>query len=54
MFFGCVLTFKVDYDGAMAFADWLVSDEAQEIIKNFGLEQYGEPLFFPNANSAVF
>lgn len=45
---------KVDYDGAMAFVEWLVSDEAQEIIKNFGLEQYGEPLFFPNANSAVF
>lgn len=35
--------------GAKAFMDWLVSDEAQNIIKSFGVDVYGEPLFFPNA-----
>lgn len=34
---------------AVAFMDWLVSDEAQEIIKNFEVAKYGEPLFFPNS-----
>ena len=35
--------------GARAFMDWLVSPEAQGIIRTFGVEAYGEPLFFPNA-----
>ena len=35
--------------GAKAFMDWLVNDEAQTIIKNFGVDKYGSPLFFPNA-----
>ena len=36
--------------GAKAFVDWLVSDEAQQLIKAFGVEQYGESLFFPNSD----
>jgi len=36
--------------GAKAFADWLVSDEAQRLIKSFGVTQYGESLFFPNSD----
>lgn len=39
----------INAEGAKAFMAWLVSDEAQNIIKNFGVEQYGQPLFFPNA-----
>ena len=35
---------------ALAFLNWLVEDEAQEIIKNFQVEKYGEPLFFPNSD----
>jgi len=35
--------------GAIAFVDWLVSDEAQQLIKQFGVETYGESLFFPNS-----
>lgn len=35
--------------GARAFIDWLVSEEAQNIIRTFGVETYGQPLFFPNA-----
>ena len=40
---------KVNAAGAKVFADWLVSPEAQGIIKAFGADVYGEPLFFPNA-----
>ena len=40
---------KVNAAGAKAFMDWLVGDEAQGIIMAFGVETYGEPLFFPNA-----
>lgn len=38
-------------DAAVAFADWLESEEAQLIIKEFGVKKYGEPLFFPNSRS---
>ena len=38
-------------DAAMAFADWLEGDEAQNLIKDFGVKKYGEPLFFPNSKS---
>ncbi len=40
---------QVNAAAAKAFQDWLVSDEAQTIIKNFGVDKYGEPLFYPNA-----
>ncbi len=36
-------------EGAEAFADWIVSDDAQRLIGGYGLEEYGEPLFVPNA-----
>jgi tungstate transport system substrate-binding protein len=36
--------------GAKAFVDWLVSEEAQRLIKSFGVTQYGESLFFPNSD----
>jgi tungstate transport system substrate-binding protein len=35
---------------ATAFLNWLVSDEAQRLIKQFGVEMYGESLFFPNSD----
>ena len=38
-------------DAAMAFADWLEGDEAQNLIKDFGVKKYGEPLFFPNSKA---
>ena len=38
-------------DTALAFADWLEGDEAQNLIKDFGVKKYGEPLFFPNSKS---
>jgi tungstate transport system substrate-binding protein len=40
---------KVNYTGAKAFADWLVSPAIQEFIATFGVDKYGKPLFFPDA-----
>jgi len=41
---------KANAAGAKAFADWLVSEEAQRLIKSFGVTQYGGSLFFPNSD----
>jgi len=40
---------KVNSAGAKAFGDFLVSPEAQGVIKTFGVEKFGSPLFFPDA-----
>ena len=40
---------KVNAAGAKAFADFMVSKEIQDIIKTFGVDKYGSPLFFPDA-----
>ncbi len=42
---------RVNNDGAKAFSAFMVSDEAQAIIKKFGVDKYGSPLFFPDANT---
>lgn len=39
----------VNYEGAKAFMDFLVSQEAQRLIGNFGKDKYGQPLFIPDA-----
>jgi len=40
---------KVNAAGARAFADFMVSKETQEVIKTFGVDKFGSPLFFPDA-----
>lgn len=41
---------KVNYEDAMVFVRWLTSPEkGQKIIKDFGKDKYGSPLFFPNS-----
>ncbi|MBU2056016.1 MAG: substrate-binding domain-containing protein [Proteobacteria bacterium] len=40
---------KVNAGGAKAFSDFMVSAEAQGIIKTFGVAKYGSSLFFPDA-----
>jgi len=40
---------KVNAAGAKAFADFMVSKETQGIIKTFGVDKFGSPLFFPDA-----
>ena len=34
---------------AGSFINWITSPKAQELIASFGIEEFGEPLFFPNA-----
>jgi tungstate transport system substrate-binding protein len=40
---------KVNAAGGRAFADFMVSKKVQDIVKTFGVEKFGSPLFFPDA-----
>lgn len=40
---------QINHEGAKAFQEWIVSDEGQELIGEYGLEEYGKALFTPNA-----
>ncbi len=40
---------KVNAAGGKAFADFMVSKEVQDIVKTFGVDKFGSPLFFPDA-----
>jgi tungstate transport system substrate-binding protein len=41
---------KVNYADSMLFVKWLTSPEkGQKIIRDFGKDRYGAPLFFPNS-----
>jgi len=44
---------KANAPGAKAFAEFMVSKKTQEIIKTFGVDKYGSPLFFPDAGKKV-
>lgn len=44
---------KINVPGGKAFADFMVSKEAQSIIKTFGVQKFGSPLFFPDAGKKV-
>jgi len=40
---------KVNAEGAKAFVEFPVSPETQKLIGEFGVDKYGQPLFFPDA-----
>jgi tungstate transport system substrate-binding protein len=42
---------EVNHDMALQYINFLTSDEVQETIKNYGVEEFGEPLFIPSANT---
>jgi tungstate transport system substrate-binding protein len=44
------VTDATNQEGAQAFADWIVSAEGQAVIEEYGVERFGQPLFFPNAS----
>ncbi len=44
---------KANGEGAKAFAEFMVSKRTQEIIKSFGVDKFGSPLFFPDAGKKV-
>jgi tungstate transport system substrate-binding protein len=41
---------KTNYDGAIAFAKFITSPETQQVISQFGVDKFGQPLFFPDAD----
>ncbi len=41
---------KVNYEGALAFMKFLTDPATQEVIGNFGMDQFGQQLFFPDAD----
>lgn len=42
---------EVNNEAANAFIDWICSDEIQKLIGEYGVEEYGEALFVPNAGT---
>lgn len=44
-----VVTGARNEEGGKAFFDWALSTEGQQVIGGFGVEEYGEQLFVPNA-----
>ena len=40
---------KVNVSGAKAFVNFMVSKKAQDIIRTYGVDKFGAPLFFPDA-----
>ena len=41
---------KANYDGAMAFLEFMTRASTQEAIGKFGVDKYGQPLFYPDAD----
>jgi len=39
-----------NYDGALAFAEFMTDPATQNVIGKFGVEEFGQPLFFPDAD----
>jgi len=44
---------KTNQEGGKAFADFMVAKDTQAIVKTFGVEKFGSPLFFPDAGKKV-
>jgi tungstate transport system substrate-binding protein len=40
---------RVNVAGGKAFADFMVANETQEVIRTYGVDKFGQPLFFPDA-----
>jgi len=38
---------NVDFDGAITFVKFLISDEGQHILEQYGKDDYGQTLFYP-------
>jgi tungstate transport system substrate-binding protein len=40
---------QINAKGALDFQNWIIGEKAQKLISEYGVEQYGAPLFTPNA-----
>jgi len=45
-----VVTDTPSGEGAQAFFDWVTSADGQSVIETYGVDVFGQPLFFPNAS----
>jgi len=45
-----VVSSSLQIEAAQAFVDWMLSTPTQELISIFGVEEFGQPLFFPDAD----
>ncbi|HSG44794.1 MAG TPA: substrate-binding domain-containing protein [Anaerolineales bacterium] len=43
---------KINYEGALAFAKFMTNSDTQDIIETFGVDKFGQPLFFPDAHKS--
>ena len=41
---------KVNYEGAAAFMKFMLDPATQDVISQFGVDKFGQPLFFPDAD----
>ncbi|RPJ19948.1 MAG: tungsten ABC transporter substrate-binding protein [Chloroflexi bacterium] len=41
---------KVNYDGALTFLKFMTRPSTQAVIGQFGVDKFGQPLFYPDAN----
>jgi len=41
---------NANYEGALTFSNFLIDPEIQKMIAEFGMDKYGQPLFFPDAD----
>ncbi len=40
----------VNYEGALAFANFMINADTQAFIGEFGVDEFGQPLFYPDAD----
>jgi len=41
----------INAEGGQAFVDWMLKDSTQKLIGEYGLAEFGQPLFTPNAKA---
>ena len=41
---------KVNYEGAMAFLEFMTAPSTQEVIGQFGVDKFAQPMFYPDAD----
>jgi len=41
---------KVNYDGPKAFLNFLIAPSTQAVIAQFGVDEFGQALFYPDAD----
>ena len=41
---------EMNYEGALAFAKFMIDPATQDVIAQFGVDKFGQPLFYPDAD----